>query len=84
MLTTRADMSFLLERYWLNFFSERSAIRFGLRRRTVSLMLSRLQDRRGEPSLRTRALAALVIVGMLVLTAPIVMIPLISWAMHHI
>jgi hypothetical protein len=47
-------------------------------------MLSRLQDRRGEPSLRTRALAALVIIGMLVLTAPIVMIPLISWAMHHI
>jgi hypothetical protein len=49
-----------------------------------SSMLGRLQDRRGAPALRTRALAALVIVGMLVLTVPIVMIPLIDWAFHQI
>jgi hypothetical protein len=42
-------------------------------------MLGRLQDTRGEPRLRIRVLAALVIVGLLVLTAPIVMVPLIDW-----
>jgi hypothetical protein len=47
-------------------------------------VLGRLQDRRGEPSLRTRAMAALVIVGLLVLTAPLVVIPVISWVAHHV
>jgi hypothetical protein len=47
-------------------------------------MLGRLQDRRGEPALRTRAMAALVILGLVVLTAPIVMVPLIDWAVHQI
>jgi hypothetical protein len=47
-------------------------------------MLGRLQDRRGAPALRTRALAALVIVGMLVLTVPIVMIPLFDWAFRQL
>jgi len=42
-------------------------------------MLGRLQDRRGEPNLRTRALAALVILGLVVLTAPLVMLPLLHW-----
>ena len=42
-------------------------------------VLGRLQDRRGEPNLRTRALAALVIVGMVVLTAPLVVVPLVGW-----
>jgi hypothetical protein len=42
-------------------------------------MLSRLQNPRGEPSLRTRALAALVIVGLVVLTAPLVVLPLVHW-----
>ncbi|MBV9487984.1 MAG: hypothetical protein JO246_18260 [Frankiaceae bacterium] len=42
-------------------------------------MLGRLQDRRGEPNLRVRLTAALVIVGLVVLTAPIVMIPIINW-----
>lgn len=42
-------------------------------------MLGRLQDRRGEPNLRTRMLAALVVVGMVVLTAPLVVIPLVHW-----
>jgi hypothetical protein len=39
--------------------------------------LGRLQDRQGQPNLRTRVLAALVIVGMLVLTAPLVVLPLL-------
>ncbi|HVW79590.1 MAG TPA: hypothetical protein VHB69_01445 [Mycobacteriales bacterium] len=47
-------------------------------------MLSRLQDRRGEPSLRTRAMAALVILGLVVLTAPLVVIPVISWIAHQL
>jgi hypothetical protein len=42
-------------------------------------MLGRLQDRRGEPKLRVRVTAALVILGLLVLTAPIVMVPIINW-----
>jgi hypothetical protein len=39
--------------------------------------LGRLQNRRGEPNLRTRALAALVIVGLVVLTAPLIVLPLV-------
>ncbi|HWC35420.1 MAG TPA: hypothetical protein VG650_11415 [Mycobacteriales bacterium] len=46
-------------------------------------MLGRLQDRRGEPALRTRAMAALVIVGMVVLTAPLVVVPFVGWVSHH-
>ncbi|HEU5034610.1 MAG TPA: hypothetical protein VFT62_07630 [Mycobacteriales bacterium] len=42
-------------------------------------MLGRLQDRRGEPNLRTRTLAALVIVGLVVLTAPLVVLPLVHF-----
>lgn len=42
-------------------------------------MLGRLQDRRGEPNLRTRGLAALVIIGMVVLTAPLVVLPVAHW-----
>jgi hypothetical protein len=46
--------------------------------------LGRLQDTRGEPRLRIRALAALVIVGLVVLTAPVAMVPIISWLAHQI
>ncbi|MDQ1683789.1 MAG: hypothetical protein QOC82_526 [Frankiaceae bacterium] len=42
-------------------------------------MLGRLQDRRGEPKLRTRVLAALVVVGMVALTAPLVVLPIVAW-----
>jgi hypothetical protein len=42
-------------------------------------MLGRLQDRRGEPNLRTRALAGLVVVGLVVLTAPLVVLPIAHW-----
>jgi len=43
----------------------------------MGLVLGRLQDSRGEPNLRTRVLAALVIVGLVVLTAPLVVLPLV-------
>jgi hypothetical protein len=43
-----------------------------------------LQDTRGQPGLRARVLAALVIVGMVVFTAPIIMIPLIGWLLRQI
>jgi hypothetical protein len=42
-------------------------------------VLGRLQDRRGGPNLRTRVLAGLVVLGLVVLTAPLVVIPLIGW-----
>ena len=42
-------------------------------------MLGRLQDRRGGPTLRVRVLAALVIAGMLLLTAPLVLVPVVRW-----
>ena len=47
-------------------------------------MLGRLQDRRGEPNLRTRALASLVILGLLVLTAPLIVLPVAHWLAHHL
>ena len=47
-------------------------------------MLGRLQDRRGEPRLRIRVLAALVIVGMVVLAAPLVLVPLLGWLADHL
>jgi hypothetical protein len=49
-----------------------------------ALVLGRLQDRRGEPALRTRALAALVILGLVVLTAPLVVVPFVGWVTHHL
>ena len=42
-------------------------------------MLGRLQDRTGSPNTRTRLLAALVVVGMVVLTAPLVVVPVVHW-----
>ena len=47
-------------------------------------MLGRLQDRRGAPALRTRAMAALVVFGLLLLTAPIVVVPLVVWVAHQL
>lgn len=47
-------------------------------------MLGKLQDRRGEPNLRVRILAGLVIFGMLLLTAPIVVVPVVDWLFHQI
>lgn len=42
-------------------------------------MLGQLQNGRGEPNLRTRVLAALVILGLLVLTAPLIVLPIVHW-----
>jgi len=47
----------------------------------ASAMLGRLQDRRGEPRLRVRVLAALVIAGMVLLTAPLALVPVVRWLM---
>jgi hypothetical protein len=44
-----------------------------------AVMLGRLQDRQGAPNVRTRLLAVLVILGMLVLTAPLVVVPVAGW-----
>ena len=42
-------------------------------------MLGRLQNRRGEPTLRIRLLAGLVVVGLIVLTAPLIVLPIAHW-----
>lgn len=42
----------------------------------ASNMLGQLQNRRGQPNLRTRLTAALVVLGLIVLTAPLVVLPL--------
>jgi hypothetical protein len=47
-------------------------------------MLGRLQDTRGEPRLRVRLLAALVILGLLLLTAPLILVPLIDWLTNQL
>jgi len=47
-------------------------------------MLGRLQDRRGEPTARVRVLAALVIVGLVVLTAPLAVLPALHWLARFI
>jgi hypothetical protein len=47
-------------------------------------VLGRLQDTRGAPRLRTRLLAALVVLGLVILTAPLVMVPLIVWLSHQL
>jgi hypothetical protein len=45
----------------------------------AALMLGRLQDRRGAPTLQARVLAGLVVLGLLVLTAPLVVLPVAHW-----
>jgi hypothetical protein len=47
-------------------------------------MLGRLQDRRGDPKLRVRIMAAVVIFGLLLLTAPIVVVPIVVWIAHQL
>jgi hypothetical protein len=47
-------------------------------------MLGQLQDNRGQPGLRTRAMAAVVIVGLIIFTAPVVVIPIIEWLFHQL
>ncbi|HET6909112.1 MAG TPA: hypothetical protein VFH54_07230 [Mycobacteriales bacterium] len=45
-------------------------------------MLGRLQDRTGAPNMRTRMLAAAVVIGLVFLTAPLVVLPLVRWLAH--
>jgi hypothetical protein len=47
-------------------------------------MLGQLQDHRGQPGLRTRALAAVIIVGLVVFSAPVVVIPVIEWLFRQL
>jgi hypothetical protein len=47
-------------------------------------VLGRLQDTRGEPRLRVRLLAAVIVFGLVVFTAPLIMIPLLNWLAHQI
>jgi hypothetical protein len=47
-------------------------------------MLDRLQDQRGQPSLRTRALAGLIVIGLVVLSAPLIVVPVVGWLSHHL
>jgi hypothetical protein len=77
-------VSFLVERYRLNFFSDHVAIGLAGFSAYRSPMLGKLHDRRGEPALRTRAAAALLLLLMLVIAAPLVMVPLIHWAAHQL
>jgi hypothetical protein len=49
-----------------------------------SRVLGRLQDTRGAPRLRIRVVAALIIFGLLVFSAPLVMIPLVDWIAHQL
>ena len=42
-------------------------------------MVGPLRNRAGEPNLRTRLVAALVIAGMVLLTAPVVVIPVVRF-----
>ena len=51
----------------------------GLSAAYAPAMLGRLQDRRGHANLRSRALAGLVVLGMVVLTAPLVVLPVLHW-----
>jgi hypothetical protein len=47
-------------------------------------MLGKLQDRRGEPRLRIRILAGLIIVVIVIFTAPLIMIPIVDWLAHQL
>ena len=74
-LTIAAAKSIPVEPTSLNFFSGQSSGRSAY----APGMLGRLQDRTGSPNLRTRVLAACVIIGLIVLTAPLAVLPLVHW-----
>ncbi len=50
--------------------------------RYIDFMTSGLRRADGTPGLRVRALALLVVVGMVVLTAPVVVLPVAHWLAH--
>jgi hypothetical protein len=45
-------------------------------------LMARLRGPSGSPALRTRAAAALVVIGMVVLTAPVVVVPIVRGIIH--
>jgi hypothetical protein len=54
------------------------------RDRTYALtMLRRMRDETGEPNIKTRLVALLAAVGLLVVTAPVV-VPLVQWIADQI
>jgi hypothetical protein len=44
--------------------------------------MSRLRGPGGAPALRTRAFALLVVIGLVVLTAPVVVVPIVRALVH--
>ena len=74
-LTTNTSKSIPVEPTKLNFFSGHASARPAY----APAMLGRLQDRTGSPNLRTRLLAAAVVVGLIVLTAPLAVLPVVHW-----
>jgi hypothetical protein len=47
-------------------------------------MLTGLRGPSGGPSLRIRLLSLLVVLGLLIITAPLVMIPVLHWVMDSL
>lgn len=47
-------------------------------------MLRALRNARGGPALRVRLVAALVVVGLVLLTAPVVVVPAVGWLVDAI
>jgi hypothetical protein len=45
-------------------------------------MLRSLRTPTGGPSLRARAVAVLVVVGLVILTAPVIVLPVMHWLWH--
>jgi hypothetical protein len=74
-LTTKATKSIPLEPDPLKIFSGQASRCAAY----APAMLGRLQDRTGSPNLRTRLLAGAVIVGLIVLTAPLAVLPVVHW-----
>jgi hypothetical protein len=78
--STPADaVSIPIERNWLNFLLVYLSMAASWDRRTLRSVLGRLQNRTGAPNLRTRVLAACVLLGMVVLTAPLAILPAAHW-----
>ena len=77
-LTIVGAKSIPVERHPLKIFSRQASGTSAY----APAMLGRLQDRTGSPNLRTRLLAGAVIVGLVVLTAPLAVLPVVHWLAH--
>ena len=74
-LTTSPAKSIPIEPNPLKFFSRQPSVTSAY----APTMLGRLQDRTGSPHRGTRVLAAAVILGLIVLTAPLAVLPVVHW-----